>query len=264
MKEDYILHFKPREQGVKFHDSYLTALSSEFSGVIKAELKKHKHLTGKYAIIVMMCGIKNPSATDTHILLSDDRNIILYVLQKPHNISVASYRIDFSSENMIADEADSRYFWINPLEDILKYSPTFKINDSFIIPSEEEFEKQSRRAAERFFKSFDNFRFPCKIGECDFPDVIYEVLFEIQPNSETANRVLSVIEKWAYNYNRRNKENERNIHFVQLIEDSKEIQPSGNSVLVHVDFGNCDVLLTRNVIKQLDNSNLPIKGIIIR
>ncbi len=71
MKEDYILHFKPSEQGVKFHDSYLLkALSSEFSGVIKAELKKHKHLTGEYTVIVMMCSIKNPSATDAHILLS--------------------------------------------------------------------------------------------------------------------------------------------------------------------------------------------------
>ena len=46
MNEDYILHFKVSEQGVKLHNSYLTALSSEFSGVIKANLKKHKHLTG--------------------------------------------------------------------------------------------------------------------------------------------------------------------------------------------------------------------------
>ena len=264
MKEDYILHFKPSEQGVKFHDSYLTALSSEFSGVIKAELKKHKHLTGKYAVIVMMCGIKNSSATDAHILLSGNRNITLYVLQMPHNVCVISYTIDFSSENMVADAADCRYFWINPLEDILKYSPTFKISDSFIISSEAEFEEQSRRAAEKFFKSFNNFRFPCRLGECDFPDVIYEVCFEAQPNSETSKRVLSVIEKWAYNYNRRNKDNNRNIHFVQLIEDSEEIQPSGNSVLVHVDFGNCDVLLIRNVIQQLNKSDLPIKGVIIR
>lgn len=264
MKEDYILHFKPSDQGVKFHDSYLKALSSESSGVIKAELKKHKHLTGEYTVIVMMCGIKNPSATDTHILLSGNRNITLYVLQMPHNVCVISYTIDFSSENMVADEADSRYFWINPLEDILKYSPTFKISDSFIIPSEAEFEEQSRRTAERFFKSFDNFRFPCRLGECDFPDVIYEVCFEAQPNSETSKRVLSVIEKWAYNYNRRNKDSDRNIHFVQLIEDSEEIQPSGNSVLIHIDFGNCDVLLIRNVIQQLNKSDLPIKGVIIR
>ena len=47
----------------------------------------------------------------------------------------------------------------------------------------------------------------------------------------TAKRVLSVIEKWAYNYNRRNKDNDRNIHIVQLIEDGEEMQPSGNSVL---------------------------------
>lgn len=261
MKEDYILHFKPSEQGVKFHDSYLKALSSEFSGVIKAELKKHKHLTGKYTVIVMMCGIKNPSATDTHIL---NRNITLYVLQMPHNVCVISYTIDFSSENMLADESDCRYFWINPFEDILKYSPTFKISDSFIIPSEEEIEEQSRRAAERFFKSFDNFRFPCRLGECDFPDVIYEVFFEAQPDSATAEKVLSIIERWAYNYNRRNKDNDRNIHFVQLIEDSEEIQPSGNSVLIHIDFGNCDVLLIRNVIQQLNKSDLPIKGVIIR
>ena len=264
MKEDYILHFKPSEQGVKFHDSYLTALSSEFSGVIKAELKKHKHLTGKYAVIVMMCSIKNPSATDAHILLSGNRNITLYVLQMPHNVCVISYMIDFSSENMVADAADCRYFWINPLEDILKYSPTFKISDSFIISSEAEFEEQSRRAAEKFFKSFNNFRFPCRLSECDFPDVIYEVFFETKPDSATAEKVLSVIEKWAYNYNRRNKDNDRNIHFVQLIEDSEEIQPSGNSVLVHVDFGNCDVLLIRNVIQQLNKSDLPIKGVIIR
>ena len=71
----------------------------------------------------MMCGIKNPSATDTHILLSGNRNITLYVLQMPRNVCVISYTIDFSAENMVADEADSRYFWINPLEDILKYSP---------------------------------------------------------------------------------------------------------------------------------------------
>ena len=264
MKEDYILHFKPSEQGVKFHDSYLTALSSEFSGVIKAELKKHKHLTGKYAVIVMMCSIKNPSATDAHILLSGNRNITLYVLQMPHNVCIISYTIDFSSENMVADAADCRYFWINPLEDILKYSPTFKISDSFIISSEAEFEEQSRRAAEKFFKSFNNFRFPCRLSECDFPDVIYEVFFETKPDSATAEKVLSVIEKWAYNYNRRNKDNDRNIHFVQLIEDSEEIQPSGNSVLVHVDFGNCDVLLIRNVIQQLNKSDLPIKGVIIR
>lgn len=264
MKEDYILHFKPSEQGVKFHASYLKALSSEFSGVIKAELKKHKHLTGKYTVIVMMCGIKNPSATDTHILLLGNRNITLYVLQMPHNVCVISYTIDFFSENMVADEADCRYFWINPLEDILKYSSTFKISDSFIIPSEAEFEEQSRRTAERFFKSFDNFRFPCRLGECDFPDVIYEVCFEAQPNSETSKRVLSVIEKWVYNYNRRNKDSDRNIHFVQLIEDSEEIQPSGNSVLIHIDFGNCDVLLIRNVIRQLNKSDLPIKGVIIR
>lgn len=264
MKEYYILHFKPSEQGVKFHDSYLTALSSEFSGVIKAELKKHKHLTGKYAVIVMMCGIKNSLATDAHILLSGNRNITLYVLQMPHNVCVISYTIDFSSENMVADAADCRYFWINPLEDIIKYSPTFKISDSFIIPSEAEFEKQSRRAAERFFKSFDNFRFPCRLSECDFPDVIYEVFFEAQPDSETAEKVLSVIEKWAYNYNRRNKDNDRNIHFVQLIEDSEEIRPSGNSVLIHIDFGNCDVLLIRNVIQQLNKSDLPINGVIIR
>ena len=57
-----------------------------------------------------------------------------------------------------------------------------------------------------------------------------------------------MIEKWAYNYNRRNKDSDRNIHFVQLIEDSEEIQPSGNSVLIHIDFGNCDMLLIRNVI----------------
>lgn len=264
MKEDYILHFKPSEHGVKFHDSYLTALSSEFSGVIKAELKKHKHLTGKYAVIVMMCGIKNSSATDAHILLSGNRNITLYVLQMPHNVCVISYTIDFSSENMLADESDCRYFWINPFEDILKYSPTFKISDSFIIPSEEEIEEQSRRTAERFFKSFDNFRFPCRLGECDFPDVIYEVCFEAQPDSATAEKVLSIIERWAYNYNRRNKDNDRNIHFVQLIEDSEEIQPSGNSVLIHIDFGNCDVLLIRNVIQQLNKSDLPIKGVIIR
>ena len=80
----------------------------------------------------------------------------------------------------------------------------------------------------------------------------------------TAKRVLSVIEKWAYNYNRRNKDNDRNIHIVQLIEDGEEMQPSGNSVLVHVDFGNCDMLLIRNVIRQLNNSDLPIKGVIIR
>ena len=73
----------------------------------------------------------------------------------------------------------------------------------------------------------------------------------------TAKRVLSVIEKWAYNYNRRNKDNDRNIH-------GEEMQPSGNSVLVHVDFGNCDMLLIRNVIRQLNNSDLPIKGVIIR
>ena len=264
MNEDYILHFKPSEQGVKFHDSYLKALSGNFSDVIKAELKKHKHLTGEYTVIVMMCGIKNPSATDTHILLLGNRNITLYVLQMPHNVCVISYTIDFFSENMVADEADCRYFWINPLEDILKYSSTFKISDSFIIPSEAELEEQSRRTAERFFKSFDNFRFPCRLGECDFPDVIYEVCFEAQPNSETSKRVLSVIEKWAYNYNRRNKDSDRNIHFVQLIEDSEEIQPSGNSVLIHIDFGNCDVLLIRNVIQQLNKSDLPIKGVIIR
>lgn len=264
MNEDYILHFKPSGQGVKLHDSYLKALSCEFSGVIKAELKKHKHLTGEYAVLVMMCGIKNPSATDTHILLSGNRNITLYVLQMPRNVCVISYTIDFSSENMVADEADSRYFWINPFEDILKYSPTFKVSDSFIIPSEAEFEEQSRRTAEKFLKSFNDFRFPCEIGECDFPDVVYEVFFETQPDSETAEKVLSVIEKWAYNYNRRNKDTDRNIHFVQLIEDGEEIQPSGNSVLVHVDFGNCDVLLIRNVIRQLNNSDLPIKGVIIR
>ena len=80
----------------------------------------------------------------------------------------------------------------------------------------------------------------------------------------TAKWVLSVIEKWAYNYNRRNKDNDRNIHIVQLIEDGEEMQPSGNSVLVHVDFGNCDMLLIRNVIRQLNNSDLPIKGVIIR
>ena len=264
MKEDYILHFKPSEQGVKFHDSYLKALSGNFSDVIKAELKKHKHLTGEYAVIVMMCGIKNLLATDAHILLLGNRNITLYVLQMPHNVCVISYTIDFFSENMVADEADCRDFWINPLEDILKYSSTFKISDSFIIPSEAELEEQSRRTAERFFKSFDNFRFPCRLGECDFPDVIYEVCFEAQPNSETSKRVLSVIEKWVYNYNRRNKDSDRNIHFVQLIEDSEEIQPSGNSVLIHIDFGNCDVLLIRNVIQQLNKSDLPIKGVTIR
>lgn len=264
MKEDYIFYFKPSDQGAKFHNSYLTALNSEFSDIIKADLKKHKHLTGEYTVNVMMCGIKNPSATDEHILLSGNRNITLYVLQPPRNVCVASYTIDFFSENMIADGADGRYFWINPLENILKYSPTFKISDSFIIPSEAEFEEQSRRAAERFFKSFDNFRFPCRLGECDFPDVIYEVCFEAQPDNATAERVLSVIERWAHNYNRRNKDNDRNIHFVQLIEDSEEIQPSGNSVLIHVDFGNCDVLLIRNVIRQLNKSDLPIKEIIIR
>ena len=106
--------------------------------------------------------------------------------------------------------------------------------------------------------------FRSRLSECDFPDVIYEVCFETQPDSETAEKVLSIIERWAYNYNRRNKDNDRNIHFVQLIEESEEIQPSGNSVLVHVDFGNCDVLLIRNVIQQLNKSDLPIKGVIIR
>lgn len=264
MKEDYILSFKPNKQGVKFHDSYLTALSGKFSDVIKADLKKHKHLTGEYAVIVMMCGIKNPSATDTHILLLGNRNIMLHVFKKPRSMNIVSYTIDFFSENMVADGADSRYFWINPLENILKYSPTFNISDRFIIPSEKEFEEQSRRAAERFFKSFDNFRFPCRLGECDFPDVIYEVCFEAQPDSATAERVLSVIERWAHNYNRRNEDTDRNIHFVQLIEDSEEIQPSGNSVLAHVDFGNCGVLLILNVIQQLNKSDLPIKEIIIR
>lgn len=264
MNNDYILHFMPSEQGVKLHGSYLTALSNELSDTVKADLKKHKHLTGEYTVSVMMRGIKNPSATDTHILLSGNRNITLYVLQMPRNVCVISYTIDFSSENMVADEADSRWFWINPMQDISKYSPTFKISDSFIIPSEAEFEEQSRRAAERFFKSLDNFRFPCEMGECDFPDVIYEVCFETRPDSETAGRVLSVIEKWAYNYNRRNKDNDSNIHFVQLLEDCEEIQPSDNSVLIHVDFGNCNVLLILNVIRQLDKSDLPVKKVIIR
>lgn len=263
MKNDYILYFVPSKQGAKFHDSYLTALDNTLSEIIKAALKKHGHLGGEYTALVTLNKINNPSTTDTHILLNKSRMINIYLTGKRQNMCVATFGIDFSSDNMAADEADSSYLWIDPTEDILKYPPKFNLRESYVLPSEEKLEEQSHRATENFLKSFNSFRFPCELRECDFPDVIYEVSFETPPNKETTDKVLHIIEKWSDKYNRRNKHSDRCIHIVQAL-DSEKIPKGENSVLIHVDFGECNALLIRNVIRQLNKSDLKIKGVIIR
>lgn len=263
MKDEFVLSFNPSGQGVKFHRSYLTAIENQLSGAVRKELKKHKYQGGEYTVFVTMNKIKNPQETATHILLRHPQAIHMYVIKKPQNMSTMLYDIDFCSDNSIADDANNRFFWIDPTQDISGYSPSFNIYSSFTIPSETEIEEQSRRAATRFLKSFGSFRFQCELRECDYPDVIYDVRFETAPDNETADKVLAIIRKWADNYNRRNKDSDRCIHFVQALEGEKTSE-NNNSVLVHIDFGECDITLIRNVIHQLDKSDLPIKEVVIR
>ena len=262
MNGDYKIIFKADQYGARMHKSYLTALENNFTEAIKSELRKHKHACGEYTAFFRVLDKKNPKTTNKHILLFLCNSISAFVTDK-NGMTVIILHIDFLSDNMVEDPADKRCKWIDVSEDISEYSPQFKIHNCYTLPSEVEFEEQSRRAAEKFIKSFNSFRFPCELSECDFPDVIYEIQLEECADESTAENAFAVIEKWADNYNRRKKDGDCAIHFVQRLEN-KDFGADNDSLLVHIDFGECDVLLIRNVINQLNKSELPIKRIVIR
>ncbi|MGN0493951.1 MAG: hypothetical protein ACI4F7_09915, partial [Acutalibacteraceae bacterium] len=159
MNDDYKIIFKADQYGPRMHKSYLTALENNFTEAIKNELRKHKHACGEYTAFFRILNKKNPKTTDKRILLFLCNSISGFVTDK-NGMMVIFLQIEFLSDNMVEDSEDKRCKWIDVSEDISEYSPQFKIRECNTLPSEVEFEEQSRRAAEKFIKSFNSFRSP--------------------------------------------------------------------------------------------------------
>ncbi len=239
-----------------FHNSYIKYVEELVEPFLQKELKKHRHPFGNYVASVMFY-FKVIESSDKALILC--RNHKLTVWLNFGECHMGSMEIDFDSDNMVY-EKETKSQYINPLEDISKFNPKFKITDANILPSEVELEKQSQRMYENFIKSFNQFRFPCEIIAENYPDVVYEIEFE---ENGIGDKIYAVVEQWAYKYNKRREKDSEGIHFVQCLNEDIDNMKT-NAVYIHIDFGNCSPLLIKNVISALNKTELAITNIVVR
>ena len=257
--EQYIINYKisPGKQ-TEFHNSYIGYLRELTLPVLQKELCKHSHPAGEYTAWIRMCFLKGAIKGNGALLLNKPYSFSIWV-NRPDS-QVGWIQADFDSDNMIfEEETHSRY--INPLEDISKHKPVFKIVSVDVLPCEAELNERARKSAENFLKCFDKFSFPCELAAEDFPDIIFEIRYDAAEDA-VSDRICSALEKWVTNYNRRSEKNGGNIiHFIQRIECGCEQE---NTVCIHIDFGQCSPGLILNAVKALGKSNLPVTQVIIR
>ena len=102
--------------------------------------------------------------------------------------------------------------------------------------------------------------FPVDV-ECEgYPDVIFNIIFEMHPDQSMTEKSVSALEGYMNSYNR--KHFFRPIHYVSDIDSLPEAS-SIFSVCIHVDFGNANPKALINAVKAISDTNLPIYRLVL-
>ncbi len=102
--------------------------------------------------------------------------------------------------------------------------------------------------------------FPVDV-ECEgYPDVIFNIIFEMHPDQSMTEKSVSALEGYMNSCNR--KHFFRPIHYVSDIDSLPEAS-SVFSVCIHVDFGNANPKALINAVKAISDTNLPIYRLVL-
>ncbi len=127
-------------QPYPFHNSYIKYVEELVEPFLQKELKKHKYPFGEYVANVMF-NFKIINNADTALLFITSRKLNVWINCAEPNFHIGSIELDFDSDNIICKkETNDKY--VNPLEDISKFNPKFKITNSHFLPSQSGFDTQ--------------------------------------------------------------------------------------------------------------------------
>lgn len=97
--------------------------------------------------------------------------------------------------------------------------------------------------------------FPVEVDCTDYPDVIFNVMFDSEPDSNTVQTCVATLDKYMNTYNRRRLFNK--IHYVSDV-DKLPPQLSIFAVSIHMDFGHAHPRALVGAVKALVSTDLPI------
>ncbi|MBQ2862754.1 MAG: hypothetical protein IJE84_01100 [Clostridia bacterium] len=102
--------------------------------------------------------------------------------------------------------------------------------------------------------------FPIDV-ECDgWPDVIFNIIFDRQPDRAAAQKCVSALEQYMYAYDRIHFL--RPIHYVSDIDSLPEPE-SIFSVCIHMDFGNASPKALIGAVKAITDTKLNIYHLVL-
>lgn len=255
----YVLKYK-KSDGIKHavHHSWYEICEKQTKDEIIAILKKHLYEPGEYTLHFY--------AFKDFIHRKNDQNFFCgWLTRKDDSFAdgtapLGMVRFDYYDNTFETYDFKNQWPEIDCEKSLANPTAQFTVAGEDLMPSPKEYEIICEKSAERFIKRLHkSVNFPLEIA-CDYPDVIFEICYDSEPEQKLIENTLKVIENYAEKYNKRHDDG---IHYVGEVSESIENRKS-NAVYIHIDFGNCNIDVLALVIRAIGKSDLPIKEITLK
>lgn len=162
-----------------------------------------------------------------------------------------------------------KIFYLDPNNKVNKDNFKIFVRKCHIPPPlhiyKSQMEKAAQKEAEKFEKFLkDNCNFEVELAFEDYPDIIFEIYFDVDITDELTEKTLEVMSKFIDSWNRK-RERQGLEGYIHYIDDARSTieNPAKNAAYIHVDMGDANLTALKHLLKSLNKPYLPIKNIVI-
>ena len=267
--DQFNIEIKWRENSFNLHPSYFEMIKQKIAPVIQEKLIKAGYDGG-------------------HFIVSLSQRQLEYYYEQP-SIAVAIYHQNHSGSNypqcisffdVVCIDTSwgfthprkgcKKDFKLDPNKEVNKdnlklYIKYFTKVEPPLHIYEAEMEKAAQKEAEKFEKFLkDNCNFEVELAFEDYPDIIFEIYFDVDITDELTEKTLEVMSKFINSWNRK-RERQGLEGYIHYIDDARRTieNPAKNAAYIHVDMGDANLTALKHLLKSLNKPYLPINNIVI-
>ena len=235
---------------LKVHQSWYKLFEKQTKEDVILTLKKHLYEPGEY---VLFLTVKNGA-----IRHKNDQNFFSGWLTKSDinaiggMTSIGPVQFDYHDDTFEKCDFINVFPTIDCEKRVPNFNPLLMLVGEDLFPSAKEREIVAKRTADQFMKEIiKSVSFPLEIN-CDYPDVIFEIIFVNNPSQIAIDNLVITIENAIMTYNKNHNDG---IHHFDFTEKSTD------AISLHIDFGDCDIPALSYLLKELSNIDLDIKEV---
>ena len=266
--DQFNIEIKWRENSFNLHPSYFEMIKQKIAPVIQEKLIKAGYDGGHFIVRICQRQLEYYYDQPSIAVIIDHQNHCYN-----HSEWIATFDVVCIDTSWGITHARKDYkmgFKLDPNKEVNKdnlklYIENFtKVEPPFHI-YEAEMEKAAQKEAEKFEKFLkDNCNFEVELAFEDYPDIIFEIYFDVDITDELTEKTLEVMSKFINSWNRK-RERQGLEGYIHYIDDARRTieNPAKNAAYIHVDMGDANLTALKHLLKSLNKPYLPIKNIVI-